>query len=93
MKGSRQCFGIGKEHVCVFSQDKIEAQLIWCVEPKILILMLLMIIQKSQSETYWAFVPGPPSLHPAVWKERRLCWQSTITQLLDWPATQEFQIT
>ena len=34
MGGSRQCFGMGKGQVCVFSQDKIEAQLIWYLDPK-----------------------------------------------------------
>lgn len=32
MKGSQQCFGMGRGHICVFSQDEIRAQLVQCVE-------------------------------------------------------------
>ena len=33
-KGSQQCFGKGRGHACVYSQDEIEAQLIQCVEQR-----------------------------------------------------------
>ena len=59
---------------------------------EILILMLLMIIQKSQSETHWACVPDPPVLHPAVWKGKDIAVTVNDTHLLDQPATQKFLI-
>ena len=52
--------------------------------------MLLMIIQKSQSETHWACVPDPPVLHPAVWKGKDIAVTVNDSHLLDQPATQEF---
>lgn len=34
IKECQHCFGMGRRHVCVFSWDEIEAQLIQCVEQK-----------------------------------------------------------
>lgn len=34
MKGSPHCFDVGRGHVCVFSQDEIEAQLVQCLKQK-----------------------------------------------------------
>ena len=57
-----------------------------------LILMLLMIIKKSKSETNWAYVPDPPALHPAVWEEKEIVVIVSFTHPLDQPATKEFLI-
>lgn len=63
---------------------------VWSRE--ILILVLLMTIQRCQSETYWAYVPDPPILHPATWEGKEIVVAINDTRLLDPPATQEFQI-
>ena len=51
--------------------------------------MLLMIIEKSQIETYWAYVPYPPILHPAVWEGKEIAVTVNNIHLLDQLSTQE----
>ena len=56
---------------------------------KMLILMVLRILQKSQSEANWAYVPGPPILHPAVWEGKEIVVTVNNIHLLDQLYTQE----
>ena len=48
---------------------------------EILVLMLKMIIQRSQIETYWAYVPDPPVLYPAVWDGKETVVTANDTRL------------
>lgn len=54
--------------------------------------MLLMTIKKSKSETNWASVPDPPTLHAAVWEEKEIVVTVNFTHPLDQSATKEFLI-
>lgn len=54
--------------------------------------MLLMVIQRCQSETYWPYICDPPVLHPVIWEGRETVVVVNDTRLLDQPATQEFLI-
>lgn len=57
------------------------------------ILMFLVILQKSQSETCWAYVPDPPILPPALWEGKEIVVTVNNTHFLDQPIIQEFLIT
>ena len=49
---------------------------------EMLILMLKIIIQKSQIETYWDYVPDPSILHPAMWEGKEIVVTANNTRLL-----------
>lgn len=83
---------MGKGHVCDFSQDKTEAQLIRCVEPK------NTDPDAAEDNPGSRVRPTGPVLLTTWFTScclgrRGDCGQSMITQPLDRPATQEFQIT
>lgn len=50
------------------------------------------LIQKSQSETYWSYVPDPPILHTRVWEGKEIVVTVNNTRVLDRSATHGSQL-
>lgn len=68
-------FWCGDEGMFVFFRRKkmklFGCLSIWCDARNrgMLVLVLLMAIQRWQSEVYWTHVPDPPMLHPTIWSQ------------------------
>ncbi|XP_074188343.1 endogenous retrovirus group K member 113 Env polyprotein-like [Rhinolophus sinicus] len=55
----------------------------WTLSP---LMMLLMLCQAEPDQTYWAYVPDPPILHPAVWDGPEIPVYVNDTQALGLPS-------
>lgn len=78
-----------RTYLCFFHRMKLELNWYSVWNRIILVQMLLMIIRKSHSGTYWTCDPGPPILYLAVCERKEMVVIVNDANLGQ-PATQEF---